>query len=162
MNRINLIVFIMLMLGPAAQAQEAIPAGGGEGSGSSGSISFSVGQVFYQLHETDQGSLLEGVQQPYEIFVVTSMEDVKGITLFFQAYPNPVSHQLTLQIDRELSGVSQDLSYQMVDIRGRVVEQGKIVSERSFIGMADKHPGVYLLKISDHHTELKTFRIIKN
>jgi hypothetical protein len=52
-------------------AQEAIPAGGGNASGSGGSASYSVGQVVYTTNTGTNGSAAQGVQQPYEISVVS-------------------------------------------------------------------------------------------
>ena len=45
-------------------AQEIIPASGGNAEGVGGSVSYSVGQVFYSIHAADVGSVAEGVQQP--------------------------------------------------------------------------------------------------
>lgn len=158
MNRINLTACCLLMLAVVTRAQETIPATGGEAIGSNGSISFSVGQVFYQHH----GTLQEGVQQPYEIFIATATEQVEGFALSVQAYPIPVSHLLTLQVDHKQLHTFQGLSYSMYDSQGRVVEQGQILSEQSTINMANMQPAVYFLKIRNHHKELKTFKIIKN
>jgi hypothetical protein len=63
------------------QAQEVIPAVGGNASGSGGSVSYSVGQVAYQTHTGTNGSVVEGVQQPYEISVLTAIEEAKNINL---------------------------------------------------------------------------------
>ena len=64
------------------QAQEAIPATGGEASGSGGSASYTVGQVVYTTNVgTNGNSVAEGVQQPYEISVVTGIPEAKDISL---------------------------------------------------------------------------------
>ena len=55
-----------------ATAQESVSASGGEASGSGGSVSYSVGQLFYRIHTGTTGSVAEGVQQPYEISVITA------------------------------------------------------------------------------------------
>jgi hypothetical protein len=49
------------------QAQEAIPASGGNGSGNGGSVSYSIGQVVDATYTGLSGSVAQGVQQPYEI-----------------------------------------------------------------------------------------------
>jgi len=72
-------VFILvLLLGltfPGLQAQEAIPASGGNVTGSGGTVSYSIGQVFYLMNSGATGSVLQGVQQPHEIF---GKEDTTG------------------------------------------------------------------------------------
>jgi hypothetical protein len=42
------------------------PQAGGEATGSGGSVSYSVGQVVYTTNTGINGSVAQGVQQPYE------------------------------------------------------------------------------------------------
>ncbi|MDB9721158.1 hypothetical protein OAA67_04695 [Winogradskyella sp.] len=46
------------------QAQEIILASGGNATGSGGSVSYSIGQVFYNTNTSTEGSIEEGVQIP--------------------------------------------------------------------------------------------------
>ena len=81
-RQVKLIAILLLGLGLIElQAQEAIPASGGDASGSGGSVSYSIGQVVYQTHTCTSGSVAEGVQQSFEILVVTAIEEAKGVTL---------------------------------------------------------------------------------
>lgn len=140
-------------------AQESVTASGGNASGSGGSVSYSVGQVFFSNHSGTAGTVAEGVQQPFEISVVTSIEMAKGISLTVAVYPNPVTDHLILQVmdyDRE------DLSYQLFDIRGGLIVNGKVRDPETTIMMGSFTPGVYLLRVIDNMSEVKTFRIIKN
>ncbi|MEN8230679.1 MAG: T9SS C-terminal target domain-containing protein, partial [Bacteroidota bacterium] len=109
----KLIFIITILLGfglTGLQAQEAIPATGGNASGSGGSVSYTVGQVTYQTHSGTSGSIAEGVQQPYEIWVVTDIEEAAGINLSVNAYPNPVTDHLILTVeDLKLSTLSFQL-----------------------------------------------------
>ena len=77
-------------------AQESVNATGGDASGSGGSASYSVGQVVYTTNVGTNGSVSQGVQQPYEISVVTAIEEAKGINLTVTAYPNPTTDYLSL------------------------------------------------------------------
>ncbi|MGF1587001.1 MAG: T9SS type A sorting domain-containing protein [Bacteroidales bacterium] len=140
-------------------AQEAVTVSGGNASGSGGTVSYSVGQVFYSTFSGADGSVAEGVQQPFEISVVTSIEGTSGITVEMAVYPNPVTDHLILRVidyDRE------DLSYQLFDIRGGLVANAKVTSIETTIMMGACTPGVYLLRVNDNIREVKTFRIIKN
>jgi hypothetical protein len=69
----SLLLFLTAFVGltPFLMAQENVNASGSNASGSGGSASYSVGQVFYQIHSGSNGSVVEGVQQPYEISVIT-------------------------------------------------------------------------------------------
>ncbi len=159
------------------QAQEAVTTGGGEASGSGGSVSYTVGQVTYTVHATDNGSLSQGVQQPYEIYVEVGMEDAAGIDLFCTSYPNPVMDILILEIgDFE----NQSLAYQLYNLEGYLIGSKEITGSVTTIFMGDLAPGIYFLKVvktrhalSQQPTlshsgqispsnEIKTFKIIKH
>ncbi|MBP7102278.1 MAG: hypothetical protein KBA86_03430 [Bacteroidales bacterium] len=89
-KKIKLIAVLLLGLGlTGLQAQENINATGGNASGSGGTVSYSVGQVMYNTHIGTNGSVAEGVQQPYEISVVIGIEEAKDINLLLSAFPNP-------------------------------------------------------------------------
>ncbi|RLD56213.1 MAG: T9SS C-terminal target domain-containing protein, partial [Bacteroidetes bacterium] len=79
----NFMIVALLFLGLSnLQAQEVIPATGGEASGSGGSASYTVGQVVYTTNTgTNGNSVSQGVQQPYEISVVTGIAEAKDINL---------------------------------------------------------------------------------
>ncbi len=79
-------------------AQTTINTAGGDGSGSGGSVSFSVGQPIYQTRTGTNGSAAEGVQQPYEISVLSSSDEALGINIVVQAYPNPTADFLTINV----------------------------------------------------------------
>lgn len=62
----------LLLLGfgiTTAQAQQATTATGGNASGSGGPVAYSVGQVVYTTNTSSNGSVAQGVQQPYEISI---------------------------------------------------------------------------------------------
>lgn len=90
-KRLKLSAIFCLGLGlTGLQAQESINASGGNASGSGGSVSYSVGQATYQTHTGTNGSVVEGVQHPYEILVVTAIEEDIGITFRFRLIPTPL------------------------------------------------------------------------
>ena len=79
-KRLKLGALLMLGLGlTGLQAQESVNATGGNAQGSGGSVSYSVGQLFYLIITGETGSVSEGVQQPYEISVVTAVVEAGGI-----------------------------------------------------------------------------------
>ncbi len=151
-------------------AQESINATGGKASGTGGTVTYSVGQLVYQTHIGTDGSVAEGVQQPYEISVITAIEETEGISLSVKAYPNPASDYLILSIDEfDISG----LSYRLYDMRGKLLQNKKITGNQTIITMSDLFPGNYFVKVyaigrNDRagviqgNIEVKTFKIIKN
>jgi hypothetical protein len=143
-------------------AQEAIPASGGNTSGSGGSVSYTVGEIVYTTNNGTNGSVAQGVQQPYEISIVTGLEPATGITLQLSAYPNPTIDELNLKIDSSASLNFQSLSCQLLDANGKSLEYFKIADVITLIKMSGLPMATYYLKISDNNTTIKTFKIIKN
>ena len=149
---------LLLGLGLTAQAQQATTATGGDASGSGGTVAYSVGQIVYTTNTGTTGSVAQGVQQPYEISIVTGLEDTQ-ISLNMQAYPNPTTDYLTLNVGNfELS----TLNFQLFDISGKLVESRKIISSSETIAMENLPTATYFLKVSNNNKEVKTFKIIKN
>ncbi|MCF8297889.1 MAG: hypothetical protein K9J13_10125 [Saprospiraceae bacterium] len=99
MKKSILIFFTLIFSIPIIQAQEVIPATGGNATGSGGSVSYTIGQIVYSTNSGTTGSVAEGVQQPYEISEATAIEEAKDISLNCTAFPNPTKDFLTLKID---------------------------------------------------------------
>ena len=138
-------------------AQQASTASSGNASGSGGSVAYSIGQIVYTTNTGTTGSVVQGVQQPYEISVRTGLEEA-GINLNLSAYPNPTTNYLMLQIDN----YDKALSYQLYDISGKLLESNAIVANSTTIKMEQLATGNYFLKVSQNNTFVKTFKIIKN
>ena len=141
------------------QAQETIPATGGNASGSGGSASYSVGQVIYTTNTGTNGSVAQGVQQPFEISEVTGIEQAKGINLNCSAYPNPTTDFLMLKVENY---DKENLSYQLYDISGKLLENKKVTGTETSIVMSNLVPATYFVKVTEGNKEVKTFKIIKN
>lgn len=151
---------IIFLLGPglaALQAQDAVPAAGGDASGSGGSVSYSVGQVAYTTNSNDM--IIQGVQQPYEISTITGLEEAPGIALLVSVYPNPTTHLLTLKTG---SGETGHLSYHLFDIHGKLLKYRKITSSLTDIAMDDLVSATYLLIVTEEDKAVKIFKIIKH
>ncbi|MDY0143012.1 MAG: T9SS type A sorting domain-containing protein [Bacteroidales bacterium] len=159
-KRLKLSVILLLGLGlTGLQAQESINATGRDASGSGGSASYSVGQVVYTTNTGTNGSVAQGVQQPFEISVVAGLEEAKGINLSVTAYPNPTTDYLTLSIGEfEIS----NLSYQLYDMNGKLLQSEKITGNQTSIVMSNLVPATYFIKVIQNNKEVKTFKIIKN
>ena len=148
----------LLLFGYGLKAQDAIPTSGGDASGSGGTVSYTVGQVVYTTNTGSNGSVSQGVQQPYEISVVSGIGD-NTINLSCTAYPNPTTDKLTLRVENT---EKLNLNYQLLDINGKVLESNKVEGSETCISMESLTPSIYFLKISDGLKEVKTFKIIKN
>lgn len=157
---LKLSAILLLGLGlTGLQAQENVNVTGGNATGSGGSASYSVGQVVYTTNTGTNGSVAQGVQQPFEISEVTGLEDTKGINLSVSAYPNPTIDNLTLEVKHFDLSI---LSFQLFDMQGKLLQTQKITGNQTSIDMSDLVPATYFVKVSQGMKEVKTFKIIKN
>ncbi len=147
-----------------ATAQESINATGGNATGSGGSASWSIGQATYHTYTGTNGSVAEGVQQPYEISVVTGLEEAENINLSVSAYPNPTTNYLTLKIATNVQTIHELslLQYQLYDINGKLLRTEKITGSQTNIAMGNLVPATYFVKVIRENKEVKIFKIIKN
>ena len=159
-KKLKLSAALLLGLGlTGLQAQEVIPTTGGNASGGGGSVSYSIGQVVYITNTGTNGSVAQGVQQPYEISVATGLEEAKGINLMISAFPNHTRDHLILSVaDFDVS----KLTYQLYDISGKLLETKKITGNETSIITSNLVSATYFVKVTDGIKEVKTFKIIKN
>jgi len=158
-KKLKLSIVLLLGLGlTGLQAQESVNATGSDASGSGGSVSYSVGQAAYQTHTATNGSVVQGVQQPYEISVVTGIEEAKGINLSVTVYPNPTTNYLQLRVESEKL---KDLSYQLYDKNGKLLQNEKISGNQTSIDMSNLISATYFVKVNQGNKEVKIFKIIK-
>lgn len=154
---ITSVAFLLLGLG-GLQAQESPTASGGEATGTGGTANYSVGQVVSTTNTGTNGSVAQGVQQPYEISTTVGVNETT-INLELSVYPNPTTNYLQLKIeDFELS----TLNFQLIDLQGKVIENKKVTATTSTINMETLPKAIYFLNISDNNQIVKTFKIIKN
>jgi len=141
-----------------ASAQQATTAAGGDATGSGGSTAFSVGQVVYTTNTSNSGTITQGVQQPYEIFLITGIDD-KNISLQLSVYPNPTENIMTLEIS-DFS--DKQWSYKLHDVGGKIIAENSIRSNKTEINITHLSAAVYFLSVFQKENEIKTFRISKN
>ena len=139
-------------------AQVSTTATGGNTSGSGGSVSYSVGQVVYTTNTGTGGSVAQGVQQPYEISIISGSKIV-SISLTCNVYPNPTTDFILLNVESENS---KDMSYQLFDLNGKRFDTKKLEGNQTTISMEQYVASTYFLKVIQNNQEVKTFKIIKN
>lgn len=138
-------------------AQESPVASGNDVSGSGGTVAYSVGQVVYSFQSGANGSVTQGVEQPFEISSILGVGE-QQISLEMAAYPNPTFGQLTLTIE---DYVGSGLMMQLVDLNGKILQQLEITQANESIAMDKLAQGLYFLKISNQNQPIKIFKIIK-
>jgi len=150
----------MMSLGlTGLQAQKAISSTGGVASGTGGSVSYSVGQVIFTTNiGINSNSIAEGVQQPYEISVISGIDYDIRISLECTVYPNPATNIIKLNIDKN---EFINFRYQFYDLNGNLIKSEIIAGDNTQINMQNFIPTTYFLKVVQEKEVLKTFKIIK-
>lgn len=139
-------------------AQQAVLPSGGTGSGNGGTNTFSIGQVVYTEICGTGGTAIQGVQQPYEIYVLDGGEH-HNIKLEAVVFPNPTESDITLRI---VTPTPQIYDYELFDMQGRLLMQNRTNGIETRIGLQRFPVGTYILKVHYGKTILKNFKIIKN
>jgi hypothetical protein len=155
-----IIIYATLFFGfiSTSIAQNNTVSSGGDALGSGGSVSYSVGQVLYSTTNiSSNGFVTQGLQQPYDISVVTGIEST--LHLEMSVYPNPTTNFLYINLkDQKI----ENLSYHLFDLQGRELQREKITMEFITLKMETFPPSTYFLKITDGIKPVKTIKIIKN
>ena len=152
---ITSIAFLLLGLG-GLHAQEIPTATGGEATGTGGTASYSVGQVVYTTAIGTNGSVAQGVQQPYEISTTVGINET-SINLELSVYPNPTTNYLTLKTDD-----NSNLSYQLNDMQGKIIDTKTVNSNTTSLSLAGQPTAIYFLNVVKNNQIVKTFKIVKN
>lgn len=154
--KIYISVFAVLC-GFVANSQTANISSGGNFSGSGGTINFSIGQISYTNENGSGGMINQGVQQPFEIYLL-GINNYPSILLTITAYPNPTTSLVNLSITEY---AIENLDYKLLDLNGRLLFSKKIETADTQIQFENYPSGTYLLEITNDYKTIKTFKIIK-
>ena len=136
-------------------SQQNTTASGGNATGTGGTVSYSIGQIDYTNSTGSNGSVSQGVQQPFEFYELGITE-----TAFAQVnlYPNPTNEFIILQFENFTNG----LVYSLYDANGKIVAEGPIEALETHIDMREFARGNYNLAIQNASNAVQTIKIIKN
>ena len=154
-----LFLVILIFYMSSALAQESITAAGGDGTGSGGSAAYTVGQILYSSSSGASGEMFQGVQLPYEISVISGLDQFEDLDWIISTYPNPVTDLLTLKVE-SLDG--SELTFRLFNNEGKMVSSDKLLDSETDIDMSHLAPGTYFLQVFMEKDAVKTFKIIKN
>ena len=152
-----ILAFFLFVGIPSLKAQSGFVSSGEEITGANGSVSNSVGQVNYITASGSGGTAQQGLNQPYQILIITGIEET-GISLTCSVYPNPSTDFILLKMDNLKSS---NLSYQLFDLHGKLLSHKNIESNEEVISMTGFINGVYIVSVKNNSKEVKSFKIIK-
>lgn len=153
----TVLMLVVLLSSNAILAQVSINGGGGDVVGDQGSIAYSIGQLFYSEHE----QLQEGVQQPYAIEDVSSLEEAEKL-ISLGLFPNPTKDEVTIELLNPIEG-DESIGYRLMDLNGQIKRNGRLTQERTMLSISHLPSAVYLLHVyTQDGSRTQTFKIIKN
>lgn len=151
-----LLLVVMIDLNYLA-AQESVNASGGDASGGGGTCAYSIGQIVCTTNSASVGSVAMGVQQPYEISVLTSINQ-SSLNFEIIVFPNPATDFLNLKIE---NAELLDFDFKLFDVNGRLVESRGVNVDNEVVDMHCLPSSTYFLKVFKRDLEVKNFKIIK-
>jgi hypothetical protein len=140
-------------------AQSSVNSGGGGITNGTGSINYSIGQLVNNITTKSTGTIITGIQLPYEILLISGVENT-FIDLRIKTFPNPATDNLIIETD--LSLLSAEMYYALIDGSGKVITYNELVNSITTILVNNLKSGVYFLQIRQGSRLIKTFKIIKN
>jgi hypothetical protein len=134
-------------------SQEVISTQGDSYADSSASIDYTIGEVVTFTGASVENNLTQGFHQTNWGFV--SIEDHLPT---YQAiiYPNPTEDFLNIK-----ASLYEDVNYALYDEMGKLILQGRLLSEQTAFEVSPLATGRYSLVLSNSKENLKTFNIIK-
>lgn len=158
MREKSIFIAILIFYMTASLAQETVISAGGDGTGSGGTVAYSIGQILHTSINVTSGGIIHGVQQPYEISVVTGLDEFYEIGLNLSTYPNPVNEILILKVE---GLIWKDLNYQIYNSQGKMFRAEELLDVETYIDMSPLAPGIYFLRVNMEKDAVKIFKIIK-
>ncbi len=140
-----------------SHTQSNVLPAGGDAFSTSGSVSYSIGQVDYVSAGSADGTLTQGVQQPYELFAVGVL-NYSYAWLSAVCFPNPTRFSVVLALSEMPEPGTR---IELFDEAGRLVMSEAITSVRTHIPMEPLSAGTYFLLLHKNLGLQQTFRVIK-
>ncbi len=141
-----------------SNAQSNVLSAGSDATSNKGSSAYSIGQSFYSLKTSGSATVTEGVQQVFEISVITGIEDNLLHDIDITLYPNPTTNFITLEV-KDLK--QEVLNYQIWDMAGNLLSSRAISSQMTMINLEFLPIAHYILSVRDQNNSFKSFIIIK-
>jgi hypothetical protein len=138
-------------------AQKGTVATGGVGSGAGGSVTYTIGETNYITATGSGGQVTQGLQQPYEIFVLAATAAELNVNL--SLYPNPTTDNVVIKVE---GNNVESLRYELYDMDGRLLATSEMLSNETSILMRDYSSATYFVRVINNKNESKNFKINKN
>ena len=134
-------------------SQEVVSSQGDSYTNSGVSLDFTIGEVVTFTGSNVENILTQGFHQTNWSFV-----NIENHVPSYEAiiYPNPAEDFLNIQ-----ASLYEDVSYVLYDEMGKLILQGRLLSEKTALVVSQLATGRYSLILNNSKENLKTFNIIK-
>lgn len=140
---------------------ETLVTSGEDSIGASGSVTYSIGQVFYTDMTESFYKVSQGIQQGELNNTLTTEDNTIEPKTEILIFPNPTIDYVTINITGYQSQNMQYF-YRLYDLQGRLLKQDTANQNETQINVNDLHAAIYLLQLYSDNKILKTFKIVKN
>lgn len=152
------ILFTLIFISiSGSTAQQAMSASGANYKDSGGTISFTVGQIDYQVQNGSDGFAFLGVQQPVELFKSPVWIAQKYI-FEVQIFPNPCQESLNIVFS---GNQFTDMRYNIYSSDGKCILKHLASAPATTIELSSFSAGIYLVEIDDGTHQKINQKIIK-
>ncbi|MFH7000354.1 T9SS type A sorting domain-containing protein [Flavobacterium sp. FlaQc-57] len=165
--KLIIIAILFPFIGNSQSAQTtnimgAIVATGSNATGSSGSVSYSIGQVFYTYNGVGSVyNVAQGIQQLRKDEMLDVPEVDKPTTAQIFVFPNPTTDFVNISMNG-LELESGQRSYKLYDIQARLLKQNKIDQIETQVSLNNLSSSIYVLVVYVDNKILKSFKVVKN
>jgi hypothetical protein len=134
-------------------AQSGVVVSGKNIENTSGSMSYTIGDVFYTKNIRGI-SINEGMQQSYIINEIASKSKLR-----VSLYPNPTNNLVYFKVENLNY---KYLSFKLYDISGRMITSGRILNEQSVLSLQNFPNNIFIVKVFRGELEEQSFKILKS
>jgi hypothetical protein len=139
-------------------AQQSFVVTGDDAKTGFGSVSHSVGQVIITTDTTKKGSVMHGVQLPYELFRnpvgIDELEDIQA-----EAFPNPTFDRVKITLPEHHQGTCE---VSLISIDGSILETHIIDGNEYLLSLSQYSAGLYTILLTKDARTVSSFTIIKH
>ena len=151
-----IIVFLFLLFGQIAFAQEVVSSAGTTQQVAGYEVSWTLGESVIQTFTSGSDILTQGFHQTK--LVVTAIDEPSRLVSELKVYPNPTSDYVMIHFNSEL----KDKHYSLYDITGKMIRLNSISETDTQIDVSTLASGTYLLQIGAEKTnQIQSFKIVK-
>ena len=148
---------LSLLCGLNGYCQQAVTTSGGNASAVSGSISYTIGQIDYESVTGSNGNVSQGVQQPFEVFIVLANNNF-SYSFSGMLAPNPATESTILSLGDDFTSFN-NMQFDLTDITGKVLKKGTINAKETIVDVATLAEACYFLNFYENGKQIKTFKL---